>query len=124
MAVYTYVQTLIELLLLFVNYAKAKVDFVGLLKIWLHAHDLRECLFGMLKGSIAIVENSNAIPKLGFLCIVSVLVEKNVEVRSVPSGQTGGRVLVGKQSKPVASRPSSDSSDLESLIRVLVQRIL
>jgi hypothetical protein len=115
MAVYTYVQTLIELLLLFINYAKAKVDFVGLLKIW---------LFGMLKGSIAIVENSNAIPKLGFLCIVSVLVEKNVEVRSVPLGQTGGRVLVGKQSKPVASRPSSDSSDLESLIRVLVQRIL
>lgn len=46
------------------------------------------------------------------------------EVRSVPLGQTGGRVLVGKQSKPVASRPSSDSSDLESLIRVLVQRIL
>jgi hypothetical protein len=76
MAVYTYVQTLIELLLLLIDYAKAKVDFVGLLKIWLHAHDLRECLFGMLKGSIAIVEDSYAIPKLGFLCIVSVLVEK------------------------------------------------
>jgi hypothetical protein len=36
----TYVQTLVEFLLLLVNYAKTEVDLVGLLKVRLHAHDL------------------------------------------------------------------------------------
>lgn len=36
----TYVQTLVELLLLFVDYAKTEVDLVGLLEVWLHTHDL------------------------------------------------------------------------------------
>jgi hypothetical protein len=63
----THVQTLIELLLLLVYYAEAEVDLVGLFEGWLHAHDLRKCLFGVLEGSIAIVEDSNTIPKLRLL---------------------------------------------------------
>lgn len=54
-----------------VNYAQAEINLVGLLKSWLHAHDLRERLFGMLKGAIAIVKDTNAIPELGFLCGIS-----------------------------------------------------
>lgn len=45
----TYIQTLVELLLLLVYYAEAEVDLVCLLKIGLHAHDLRESLFGVLQ---------------------------------------------------------------------------
>jgi hypothetical protein len=36
----TYVQTLIELLLLLVYYTEAEVDLIGLLERGLHAHDL------------------------------------------------------------------------------------
>lgn len=36
----THIQTLIELLLLLVNYAQAEVDLVCLLEVGLHAHDL------------------------------------------------------------------------------------
>jgi len=42
-------KTLLKLLLLLVDYAKSEIDLVGLLKVWLHAHDLRECLLGMFK---------------------------------------------------------------------------
>jgi hypothetical protein len=62
-----YLKTLLVLLLLLVNYTQAKVDFVGLFEIGLHAHDLRKRFFGMLKRSIAIIKNSNAIPKFWFL---------------------------------------------------------
>jgi hypothetical protein len=64
----TYVQALVELLLLLVNYAETEVDLVGLLEAWLHAHNLREGLFGMLEGPIAIIQDANAVPQLGFLC--------------------------------------------------------
>jgi hypothetical protein len=63
----TYVQTLIKLLLLLVDYAKAEVNLVGLLKSGLHTHDLREGLFGMLQRAIAIIKYTNAVPKLGLL---------------------------------------------------------
>lgn len=36
----TYVQALVELLLLLVNYTQTEVDLVGLLKGRLHTHDL------------------------------------------------------------------------------------
>jgi hypothetical protein len=62
-----YLKTLLVLLLLLVNYTEAKVDFVGLFEIRLHAHDLRKRFFGVLKRSIAIVKNSNAVPKFWFL---------------------------------------------------------
>jgi hypothetical protein len=69
----TYVQTLIELLLLLVNYAKTEVYLVSFFKIRLHAHDLRKGLFGMLERAIAIVEDTNTVPELGFLETVSVV---------------------------------------------------
>jgi hypothetical protein len=63
----TYVQTLVELLLLLVYYAEAEVNLVGLFKCRLHSHDLRKSLFSMLERSIAIVEDSDAVPELRFL---------------------------------------------------------
>jgi hypothetical protein len=63
---------LLVFLLLLVNYTEPEVDFVGLFEVRLHAHDLREGLFGMLKRSIAIVENANAIPKFRFLDNLSI----------------------------------------------------
>lgn len=68
-----YVETLVELLLLFVNYAKTEIDLVGLFEVWLHAHDLRESLFSMFERSVAIVEDANPVPKLGFLYCVRAL---------------------------------------------------
>ena len=62
-------------LLLLVNYTESEVDFVGLFEVGLHAHDLRKRFLGMLKGSIAIVEDTNTVPKFRFL--VNVLVIDN-----------------------------------------------
>ena len=45
---FTYVQTLVELLLLLVYYTQAEVDLVCLLEVWLHTHDLREGFLGVL----------------------------------------------------------------------------
>lgn len=64
---WTHIQTLVELLLLLIDYAEAEVDLVGLLKVGLHAHDLRKGLFGVLKRAISIIQDSNAIPELWFL---------------------------------------------------------
>ena len=58
----TYIQTLVELLLLLINYAKAEVNLVGLLERRFHTHDLGKGLFGMLQRPVAIVEDSNTIP--------------------------------------------------------------
>lgn len=65
--VFKALQALIELLLLFVYYSKAEVNFIGLFKVWGHAHDLRKGLLGMVKRPIAIIENANAVPQLGLL---------------------------------------------------------
>jgi hypothetical protein len=40
---------------LFVYDAEPEVDFIGLLKVGSHPHDLRESLLGMVKGAIAII---------------------------------------------------------------------
>jgi hypothetical protein len=66
-----YLKTLLVLLLLLVNYAETKVDLIGLFEIRLHPHDLRKGLFGMFERPITIVQNSNTIPKLWFLDIIS-----------------------------------------------------
>jgi hypothetical protein len=55
-------ETLRVFLLLLVDYTKAKVDFIGLFKVRLHAHNLRKGLFSMLQRAIAIIENANPIP--------------------------------------------------------------
>jgi hypothetical protein len=45
----TCLKTLLVLLLLLVDYTEPEIDFVGLFEVGLHAHDLRERFFGMLK---------------------------------------------------------------------------
>jgi hypothetical protein len=63
----TYLQALLELLLLLVYYAEAEVDLVGFLEARVHAHDLGKGFFGVLERAIAIVEDTDTIPELGFL---------------------------------------------------------
>jgi hypothetical protein len=63
----TYIKTLAEFLLLLVYYAQTEVDLIGLFKLRRHAHDLRKGLFGVVQGSIAIVQDTNTVPELGFL---------------------------------------------------------
>lgn len=63
----TYVETLVELLLLLVYYAQAEVNLICLFKGRLHAHDLREGFFGVLERAVAVIQDANAVPKLGFL---------------------------------------------------------
>lgn len=65
---HTYVQTLVELLLLLVYYTQTEIDLIRFFEVGLHAHNLGEGLFGMLKRAVAVVENANAIPELRFLC--------------------------------------------------------
>ena len=60
-------ETLAVLLLLLVYYTQAEVDLVRLVEVGLHVHDLREGLFRMFEGAIAIVEDANAIPEFGLL---------------------------------------------------------
>ncbi len=69
----THLKTLLKLLLLFVYYTESEVDFIGLFKVRLHTHDLGESLFRMFQGTIAIVENTYAIPQLRFLATVNVI---------------------------------------------------
>ena len=58
----THLQTLVVFLLLLVYYSKTKVYLIRFLKVWLHLHDLRECLFGMFKGAITIIQDANTVP--------------------------------------------------------------
>jgi hypothetical protein len=67
----TYVQTLVELLLLFINYTEAEIYFIRLLEVGLHAHDLGKRLLGVLEGAITVIEDTNSVPKLGFLYMIS-----------------------------------------------------
>ncbi len=54
-------------MLLLVDYAEAKVDFVGLLKARLHGHDLREGFFCVFEGAVAVIEYADAVPQLRLL---------------------------------------------------------
>lgn len=62
-----YLQTLLVLLLLLVNYSKSKVYLICLFEVGFHSHHLGECFFGMLEGAIAVVENADSVPKFRFL---------------------------------------------------------
>ena len=108
----TYVQALVELLLLLVYYAEAEVYFVGLLEVGLHAHNLGKGLFGVFKRAIAVVQDANAIPELWFLQLVSIKSFGDLNECDVPWDPTGGRELADRQSRPVAGHPSSDSNVL------------
>lgn len=63
----TYVKTLLELGLLFVDYTQAKIDFVRLVESRGHAHHLGEGLFGVIERTVAVVEDADTVPKLGLL---------------------------------------------------------
>ena len=62
-----YLQALLELLLLLVDDAESEVNFIGLLEVRLHAHDLGEGFFSVLQRPISVIENAYAIPQFGFL---------------------------------------------------------
>ena len=114
----TYVQALIELLLLLVYYTQAEVDLVGLFESRFHAHDLRKCFFGVLQRSVAIIEYTNAVPKLGLLTKRQSLSMAGMSGH-IPLGQTSGIALADRRSKPAASRPSSDNNALVLLVELL-----
>lgn len=59
----TYIKRLLVLVLLFVDYSETEVYLMRLVKIGVHGHDLGECLFRMVQGAIAIIKNTDAIPK-------------------------------------------------------------
>ena len=82
----TYIQTLAELLLLFVYNTESEVDLVGLLKVGLHLHDLRECLFGVVQRSVPVVQDTNPVPQLGFLFLVSHYISTIRQDCYIPSG--------------------------------------
>ena len=59
----THIETCRVFLLLLVYYPEAEVNLVGFFKVWRHAHNLGECLLGMLERTIAVIEDANAIPQ-------------------------------------------------------------
>lgn len=63
----TYLETLVVLLLLLVYDAKSEVYFVGLFEAGLHLHHLGEGFLGMIQRSVAVVQYTNAVPKLRLL---------------------------------------------------------
>lgn len=62
-----HLETLLEFALLFVDYAQAEVDLVCLLEVGLHAHDLRERFFGVLKTAISVIQYANTVPEFRLL---------------------------------------------------------
>ena len=58
----THFETLLELLLLLVDYPKPEIDFIRFLEVGLHAHDLRERFLCMLQRAVPIVEYTDAVP--------------------------------------------------------------
>ena len=64
-----YLERLVVLLLLLVNYAEAEINFMGLVKVRLHLHDLGEGLLSMLKGAVSVVQDADTVPKSRLLCV-------------------------------------------------------
>lgn len=51
----TYLEGLVVFLLLLVDYSESEVNLVGLVKIGLHLHDLREGLLCMVQRAITVI---------------------------------------------------------------------
>lgn len=98
-------QALIELLLLLVYYSETKVDFIGLFKVRRHAHDLRESLFGVVEGSITIIQDTNAVPQFGLLERKLALINLT-EYRDKPWDLSGDRAPAGTKCRLPAGCPS------------------
>lgn len=71
----TYLQTLVELLLLLIDYTQAEVDFIGLLEVGRHSHDLGESFFCVVEGPVTVVEDTNSIPQFRLLQTRSLLAQ-------------------------------------------------
>jgi len=61
------VQTGRILVLLLVYNPEPEVDLVGLFEFGLHTEDAGESLFGMLKRSISVVQDTDAVPEFRIL---------------------------------------------------------
>jgi hypothetical protein len=61
------IQTGRVLVLLLVYNPQPEVDLVGLLEFGFHPEDARESLFGMLKRSISIVQDTDSVPEFRVL---------------------------------------------------------
>lgn len=109
-SVQAYLQTRSKFLLLLVNYAKAKVDFVGLFKIGIHAHHLRKGFLCMLERAVAIVQDAYSVPKLGLLFGVRQVGDGAQQ--DIPWDPSSDTEPAGRPSKLAGGRPSSDSNDL------------
>jgi hypothetical protein len=76
---------------------------------------LGERFFCVLKGSIAIIKNADAIPKFGFL--FEIRTEQGwYRLRGLPLDLEDGTELADMQSTPVVNHPSSKSSVLLLLV--------
>jgi hypothetical protein len=58
-------QIVLELLL--VDDPQSKVNFIGLVEIRVHIHDLRKRFLGILQGSISIVQDAYPVPQFRVL---------------------------------------------------------
>lgn len=65
-----YVKTLVVLRLLLVYYTEPEINFIGLLEIGLNVHNLGEGLLGIVVATISVVENTDAVPEHGILCVI------------------------------------------------------
>jgi hypothetical protein len=63
----SYLKAGVVLLLLLVDYTQSKIDLIRLFKVGLHLHDLGKRFFGVVQGTISVVEYADAIPQFGFL---------------------------------------------------------
>ena len=103
---YTDFETLLKFLLLLVDYAQPEVDLVCLLKIGLHTHDLREGFLGVFQGAIAVIEYTNPVPQLRFLCRGQIRSHRQERLDVLHSVWEGSRGLVDRQCRPLADCPS------------------
>lgn len=108
----TYIQTLAILGLLLVYYSETEVHFIGLVKVWCHAHDLGESLFGMFKRAVAVIQDTDPIPEFWFLAIFSVSQLRQIMSSRILLDLANDTGLAGMPNKPPEDCPSLDSSDL------------
>lgn len=68
----TYLEGLVVLLLLLVDYTQPEVYLMGLVEIRLHFHNLRKRIFGVVQGAVSVIQDANAVPEAGFLLFARV----------------------------------------------------
>jgi len=60
---------------LLVDNAQAEINFVGLLKVGLHLHNLGKCFLGVFQRSPTVIEDTNSVPKFGFLYVGMLVID-------------------------------------------------